>query len=308
MQRLPPLNAIRAFEAAARHLSFNRAAEELHVTPSAISHQVRTLEEFLGVSLFRRHSRSVSLTADGESLLPPVHGALESIAAATARLTARRRTGPLTMSVAPAFASGWLVPRLPGFQVEHPDVEVRLISSVNLVDFGASDVDLAVRYGNGQWPGLVSHRLLAEELLPVCSPALLKGDHALRVPADLAHTTLLHVLPRLGEWRQWLRAAGVEGVDPERGPKFESSALALEAAVAGLGVVMADRSLAARELDAGRLVTPFESIAMPHGDHAYWLVYPQSSRDDPRIGAFRDWMLGELWDREETPGQAERIS
>jgi LysR family glycine cleavage system transcriptional activator len=291
MPRLPPLNAVRTFEVAARRLNFNRAAAELHVTPSAVSHQIRQLERFLGVTLFRRGSRQVALTPQGERYLAAVHEALERISIATARVkTDNART--LTVSVAPAFASPWLIPRLAGFQIEHPEIEVRLISSIEVVDFSvATDVDAAVRYGLGRWPGLKCHRLFAEELVPVCAPALRKGGKTLRRPADLRSATLLHALSRLGEWRTWLALAGVEGVDADRGPKFQTMPLALEAAAAGQGVAIADRRLVAPWVKDGRLRVLFD-LRLPSAS-AYYLVYPRSSAADARIVAFRDWLQRE---------------
>lgn len=287
-----PLNAIRVFESTARHLNFNRAAQELHVTPSAVSHQIRALEEFLGVRLFQRLGRKVVLTAEGESYRVSVRTGFEHIYAATERIAAQRGPRALTVSAAPAFATPWLVPRLVAFQLAHPDIEIRLIAALELVDFSRSDVDVAIRYGMGDWPGLRSHRLFAEALTPVCSPRLRKGAHALKRPNDLRHATLLHALSRLGQWRIWLNVAGVTGVQAERGPKFHSTPMALEAAIAGQGVAIADRRLVERYIENGRLVVPFE-ISFP-SDSAYYLVYPQERADNARIAAFREWLLAEV--------------
>lgn len=294
MRRIPPLSAVQTFEAAARHLSFQRAAQELHVTPSAVSHQVRSLEQFLGTRLFRRLTRQVVLTPEGQAYLPAIRTALDQIQTATARITASRSGGPLTMSVAPTFATGWLVPRLPHFQVAHPSIEVRisLDRSTTHVDFTHSDVDLAIHYGEIKQAGLRNHRLITEELVPVCSPALLEGDRALKQPDDLTHATLLHALPRLGQWHMWLSAAGIIGVDAERGPKFHNTPLTLQAAAAGMGVALTDRRLVAKELEGGRLVIPFE-IVRP-GKSAYYLVYPQDRADNGKLAAFREWLLTEV--------------
>jgi LysR family glycine cleavage system transcriptional activator len=291
MRRLPPLSAVRAFEAAARQLSFNRAAEELHVTPSAISHQIRSLEEFLGIDLFRRDGRQLLLTDKGERYLAAVREALSLISAATEQVTAAKAAGVLTLSVAPGFATPWLVPRLAGFQLEHPAIEVRLDTALDLVDFARSDVDAAIRSGRGRWPGLRSHRLLADELVPVASPALRDGK-TWKQPEDLRDATLLHVLARMGQWRSWFNAVGVPGVDADRGPKFHTSPLALEAAMAGQGVAIADRRLVAEHLASGRLVVVFD-ITLP-SDSAYYLVYPEERADNPRITVFRDWLLREV--------------
>jgi LysR family glycine cleavage system transcriptional activator len=292
MRRLPPLNALRFFEAAARHSSFLRAAKELHVTASAISHQIRALEEFVGIPLFHRDGRQVLLTQEGETYLQAVREGLALLAAATDRIVAPLSGGVLTLSVAPSFATPWLVPRLAGFQIKHPDLEVRLISSLDLVDFSKSDVDAAIRYGTGGWPGLRSHRLFSEELIPVASPAFRNRHKRLRTPADLAQVTLLHVLPRLGQWRMWFAAAGVVGVDAEKGPKFQTTPLALEAALAGHGVAIADRGLIAEYLRSSRLVALFE-LPLP-SERAYYLVYPEGRSGNPAIDAFREWLLAEI--------------
>lgn len=302
MRRLPPLHAVHAFEAAARHLSFQHAAAELHVTPSAVSHQVRSLEEFLGVRLFNRRARRVSLTTAGQAYLQAIRAALDQIKAATDRIAAGRDRGPLTMNVSPSFAAGWLVPRLSRFQVAHPSIEVRLNlvrSTERLVDFARSEVDLAIRHGEIDSPGLRKHRLIAEELVLVCSPALLAGPKPLKHLADLRYFTLLHVLPRLDQWQLWLNAAGVTGVNAERGPKFHNTPLTVEAAIAGMGVALADRRLVAKDLQSGRLVTPFD-IALP-GESAYYLIYPEDRADNPKIVAFRDWVLTEVAKAKDEP-------
>ncbi len=292
MHRLPPLNAIRAFEAAARHLNFNRAAAELHVTPSAVSHQLRRLEDFLGKRLFLRQGRQVALTPEGQNYLLAVHDALDRIGTATLRVATVQAASVLTLNVAPSFASPWLVTRLAGFQLAHPEIEVRLIASLDLVDFAHSDVDVAIRFGLGRWPGLRSHRLFGEELVPVANPALCKGPGALRRPDDLRKATLLHVLPRMGLWRMWLTTFGVDGIDAERGPKFHTTPLALEAAMAGQGVAIADRRLIAEHLKRKQLVAPFD-VTLPSAS-AYYFVYPRERADNPLIVAFRDWLLREI--------------
>lgn len=303
MRRLPPLNAVRAFEAAARHLSFNRAAEELHVTPSAVSHQIRTLEDYLGTKLFERRPRQVQLTAAGRDYLPAISAALDGIDAAGRRLQRIGAVQPLTLGVAPTFATGWLIPHLPEFHERHPDVDVRLTltsrapGEATAVDFAHGDIDVAIVYGIGEWKeGVRSHRVLTEELVPVCSPRLLEGPNGLRRPEDLAHATLLHALPRPGQWRNWLMAAGVTGVDPQRGLKFQTTPLALEAAEVGAGVAIANRPFVADELEDGRLVIPFE-VQLP-SEAGYYLLYPENRSDETAIATFRDWLL-EVMEREE---------
>jgi LysR family glycine cleavage system transcriptional activator len=291
MPALPPLTALRAFEAAARHLSFNRAAADLHVTPSAVSHQIHALEGFLGFPLFRRDGRRVALTAAGKAFLPPLQSAFDQLVAATRQVSAIYGKGPLTISAAPSFAMGWLVPRLPAFQIAHPDIEIRLNTSCELVDLAHSDIDVGIRTGRGRWPGLASHRLMTETLVPVCSPALARRKPGLRRPADLAKAVLLQDLGRLGRWRSWLAAVDVAVADPESGPKFQTTATAVEAAVAGLGVAIADPRMIEAHLKDGRLVAPFDLELA--SENAYYFVYPETRGDVPKIACFRDWLLAE---------------
>lgn len=290
MKRLPPLNAVRAFEAAARNESFNRAADELHVTPSAISHQVRSLEKFLGAKLFSRTGGKVFLNAIGRDYLPIVRDALGQIEHASERIMKSTSPAALTISVAPAFAYGWFLPRLSRFQITYPEIEVRIITSVALTDFADSDVDVGIRTGQGHWLGLVSRRILSEEPVLVCSPTYLKG-RKLRRADDLKQATLLLVIPRIGQCRSWLIAAGLDEMDPDAGPKFSTTAAAIEAAVSGMGVAITDRKIVEAHLRDKRLVIPFETD-IP-SESGYHLVYPETRSDDPRIKLFRDWILRE---------------
>jgi len=290
-RRLPPLNALRAFEAAARHLSFTRAAAELSVTQAAISHQVKALEERLGVKLFRRLSRGLVLTEAGQRFLPPVREAFDMLAAATERVVADDRAGTVTITVLPSFAAKWLVPRLLHFRAQHPDIEVRIIADDQLVDFSRDDVDLGIRYGRGDWDGLEIERLATEDVFPVCSPRLLEGVHPLRAPDDLRHHTLLHE-DRLGfDWQTWLMAAGVEGVDVARGLEFSHASMALQAAIDAQGVALGRTPLVDDDLRDGRLVKPFDiSLA---NDWAYYVVGPPGAWVRPKVAAVRDWLLAE---------------
>jgi LysR family glycine cleavage system transcriptional activator len=290
-RRLPSLTSVRAFEAAARHASFNRAADELSVTPSAVSHQVKSLEAHLGVPLFTRRTRHVELTAAGRELSAPVGAALKAIAEACDRVRRRGLSPVLTLSVAHTFATGWLVPHLNEFQKANPSLEVRLMLNSTQLEphFANVEVDAAIAYGAGEWHGYRCHRLMAEELIAVCSPALVGERGPLREPADIATVTLLHVLPRMGQWREWLRIARVSGVDPDRGPRFQSTPLALEAAMAAAGVAIANPRFIAPHLETGRLVVPFE-VDLP-STSGYWLVYADSREDEPQIAAFREWLL-----------------
>ena len=293
---LPPLNSLRAFEAAARHLSFARAADELHVTPAAISHQVKALEERLGVKLFHRLNRSVMLTGAGQACAAGISDALDRMADALERLRARECSGPLTVSTPPALAARWLVPRLERFQDLHPEIDVRVSAAMRLVDFSREDVDIAVRYGRGDYPGLIVELLQANEVIPVCAPALPDGPRRLRTPQDLAGHTLLHddtptTDSAYPNWAMWLRAAGLGHIDPSRGPRFDYSGLVLEAAVAGRGVALALSTVVAADLAAGRLVQPF-ALTVPT-PFAYYVVCPQATAGRPKVEAFRRWLHAE---------------
>lgn len=290
-ERLPPLNTLRAFEAAARTLSFTKAAEELFVTQAAISHQIRTLEDALGLKLFRRLNRGLMLTEEGQLFLPPVRDALAMLAAGVGRLRKAEATGALNVSTLPSFAATWLVPRLPRFRAVHPEIDIRLTASEHVVDFAREDVDVAIRFGKGNYPTLRTVRLLGEEAFPICSPRLMReGPHPLREPADLRHHTLLHDDMTIG-WADWLKAAGLTDIDPKQGPYFDMSALVIQAAIDGQGVAMARSALAADALEKGLVVKPFD-LRLPV-DYAYYVVCPPESFDRPKVKAFRDWLLAE---------------
>ncbi|MYG53496.1 MAG: transcriptional regulator GcvA [Rhodospirillaceae bacterium] len=297
---LPPLDGLRVFEAAARRGSFNAAAAELNLTPSAVSHRIRTLEDALQVRLFDRAHRRVVLTPEGAGYAASVAEALAILRAATRRLSANRADGPLAMTLSPAFALRWLLPRLTRFQQRHPDIELRFVSTSDLHDFRSGDLDLAVRYGRGDWPGLEAEWLMALDATAVCTPEVAAGGPPLDAPADVARRVRIHVENRPDDWRMWLLAAGVEGVDPAAGPVFESVPVALEAALNHIGMVIADRQILARDLADGRLVEPFD-VHMP-STAGYYLVYPPGSAEDPRLRAFRDWMREEI---AEMPAQTE---
>ncbi len=290
---LPPLNALRAFEAAARHLSFTKAAHELSVTPAAVSQQVRALEAHLGVTLFRRRNRSLLLTDAAQACLPSIRDGFDRFAEGIDRLRSAKSGGVLSVSVAPSFASKWLVPRLDRFSENHADIEVWVSSSMDLVDFVRDDVDLAIRYGTGRYPGVYVERLLSEYVFPVCSPKLLEGEHPLRTPEDLCHYTLLHDDSpddddSCPDWTMWLKAAGVSCIDTGRGPRFNQSSLVLEAAASGRGVSLAKSALASGDIAEGRLVKPFETTVPI--DFAYYILCSESKLALPKVAAFRDWL------------------
>jgi len=295
-RQLPPLNAVRAFEAAARKLSFSEAANELHVTPAAVSQQVKLLEEHLGARLFRRLNREVELTEAGRLLLPGLSDGLDAIARAWARVRQQEAQGTLTVSAAPAFAAKWLIPRLDRFYARHAEIDVRISATAELADFVRDEVDVAVRFGQGSYEGLRSERLFGEDIFPVCSPKLLAGPHKLERPEDLAQHHLLHLgspaIPgSLPDWPMWLKAAGVEGKAPERGTTFDSWPMLVLAAIEGQGVALGRGSLLAADLAAGRLVRPF-AISYPTA-FAYYLVYPPESLARRKVKAFRDWAVAE---------------
>ena len=299
-RRLPPLNALKAFEAAARHESFTRAAEELCVTQGAVSHQVKALEAELGLKLFNREPRRLVITGAGRDYLVVVRDALDRIAAGTDRLLQRQRAGVLTVSTSPNFASKWLVHRLGRFAEVHPTIDLRVSATLHHVDFAREDVDVAVRHGDGTAPGLDITRLYTEALFPVCSPGLLRGRHALRRPADLAHHVLLHLDDRQ-DWSRWLDAAGVKDADLSRGPVLNQASMVIDAAVDGQGVALARTGLAARDLIGGRLVRPF-SLVLPVS-YAYWIVCPKATAKLPKIVTFRNWLLAEAADDERLLGK-----
>jgi LysR family glycine cleavage system transcriptional activator len=285
-ERLPSLAALRTFEVAARHLNFSRAAAELHITHGAISHQMKALEGELGVTLFHRRSRGVQLTEPGRALADTVRGALERIARGVADLRGRPHRA-LTVSVLPAFATHWLIPRLADFNHRHPDIDINVRAGQALADFAAEDVDIAVRYGGGAWPGLTAVQLAHEDVFPVCSPRFNNG----RLPTtldELAGARLLYT--PLQPWDEWFCALDVNAAAPSRrGMTFSETDLLLRAAIDGLGIALSRRILAQPELDAGRLVRPVRHSV--RADRAYFIVWPDSLAPSPRLLIFRDWLL-----------------
>jgi LysR family transcriptional regulator, glycine cleavage system transcriptional activator len=293
---LPSLNGLRAFEAAARHLSFTRAADELNVTQTAISHQIRRLEAQLGLKLFVRRNRTLALTREAESYLPAVRAAFEDLRRATQRLKRPQRDGRLTVSTLASLAAKWLLPRVVAFQEAHPGLEVRVSASTHLVDFQREEIDLAVRYGRGDWPGLRAQWLMAEDIFPVCSPALLKGPNPLKRPEDLAHHTLLHATLSREDWQLWLTAAGLPTeLAQRRGLTFDQSFMCIEAAIEGLGVALGRSPFVEADIAQGRLVVPFD-VVLP-AEAGYYIVAPAETADDPKIALFRAWLIKSV-----TPG------
>ena len=293
---LPSLNGLRAFEAAARQLSFTRAAGELHVTQTAISHQIRRLEEQLGIILFERRARELRLTREAAAYLPAVQAAFEGLRQATARLQRPNRDALLTVSTTASLAAKWLVTRVAAFQDVNPGIEVRITTSAHLVDFRREEIDLAVRYGRGHWPGLRARWLMAEDIFPVCSPALLRAAKPLRQPADLVHHTLLHATASREDWQLWLTAAGLPvSIAARRGMSFDQSFMAIQAAMDGLGVALGRTRFVEADIAAGRLIVPFD-VVLP-ADAGFYIVAPEETADTPKIALFRDWLLASV-----TPG------
>jgi LysR family glycine cleavage system transcriptional activator len=294
-RRLPPLNALRAFESAARHLNFSRAADELSVTPGAVSQQIQNLEDYVGAALFKRTPRGLLLTDSAQMALPALREAFDRLAEAAALLTAAVDGRRLTLTAPPSFAAKWLVPRLGRFEEAYPQVDVWLSADMDLVDFAASDVDLALRYGPGPYPGLEAIRLINETVIPVMSPTLMAAN-PVATPADLARHVLLHdgspdADESCPDWQMWLAARGVKGFDANRGPRFNQSSLVIEAAVSGRGVALAKRTLAQDDLDAGRLIAPMPISTMV--DFAYFLVHPKAKGRLPQVKAFLNWIRDE---------------
>lgn len=294
-RRLPPLNALRAFESAARHLNFSRAADELSVTPGAVSQQIQNLEDYVGAPLFRRTPKGLLLTDAAQTALPALREAFDRLAEAASLLTAAVDGRRLTLTAAPSFAAKWLVPRLGRFEAAYPQVDVWLSAGLDLVDLTAGEVDVALRYGAGRYPGMEVRRLIGETVIPVLSPEL-HAANPLDGPEDLARHLLLHdgspdPDDSCPDWTMWLAARGVRDVDGARGPRFNQSSLVIEAAVNGRGVALAKRTLAQDDLDAGRLVAPLQIATAV--DFAYYLVHPKAKGRLPQVKAFISWITAE---------------
>jgi len=289
------LNALRAFEAAARHLNFSRAADELSVTPGAVSQQIQNLEDYVGAALFKRTPKGLLLTDAAQTALPALREAFDRLAEAASLLTAAVDGRRLTLTAPPSFAAKWLVPRLGAFERAHPQVDVWLSAGMELVDLTAGEVDIAVRYGGGRYPGLEVRRLMSESVIPVAAPGIL-NETPLNTPDDLSNHILLHdgspeVDDSCPDWAMWLAARGLKNVDGQRGPRFNQSSLVIEAAVNGRGVALAKRTLAQADLDAGRLVAPLQIQTAV--DFAYYLVHPKAKGRLPQVKAFSAWIDAE---------------
>jgi LysR family transcriptional regulator, glycine cleavage system transcriptional activator len=293
LRRLPALNALKAFEAAARHESFTRAAEELCVTQGAVSHQVKALEAELGIKLFNRERQRLIITEAGRDYLAVLRDAFDRIAVGTERLVQRQTSGVLTVSTSPDFAAKWLVNRLGRFAEAHPGIDLRISATLHHIDFAREDVDLAVRHGDGSWAGLDVARLSTEQLFAVCSPKLLRGRQRISKPADVLKFPLLHLDDRK-DWARWLEAAGVANAELAHGPVLNRASMIIDAAVDGQGIALARTTLAAWDLINGRLVRPLaETLRL---SKTYWIVCPKATAALPKIKTFREWLLAEAAD------------
>jgi len=308
--RLPPLSTFRTFEAAARHLSFKLAAEELHVTPAAVSQQIKALETYLGTALFIRRPNLLRLSEDGLAMYPNIRDGLDAFAAGV-EVTQHRRSQALNVTAPPSFATRWLVPRLARFSAAHPEVAIRISSNPDnidgpqslptppkeLVDPRNETSQVEIRYGTGLYPGYAVEKMLTPEYVLVCSPRLIHGEPPLTAPQDLDHHVLIHdesipAIDKRPSWQEWLRRAGASGIDSERGPRFSNSIMVLEAVLDGQGVALALRQQIEADVAAGRLVVPFD-ISMPSA-YAYFLVMPQAVASQAVVQSFRLWLQDEL--------------
>lgn len=285
--RLPPLNSLRLFEAAARLSSFKNAAEELLLTPSAVSHGIQSLEEWLGVPLFLRTSKGLVLSEAGHAYVPVVREALQLLASGSAQVINRHGSGQLSISAAPTFGARWLLPRLHKFRVLHPEIQIVIDTAQERAELSEGGVDLAIRMGRGNWQGVIADKLVAEELVPVCAPSIRERVQGL---ADIEQAPLIHVTRTSEDWATWAAETGRVVPDAARGLRFDTIQMAFQAASRGLGVAMGRKPLVNEELASGDLVEVWEAVP---SKTAYWLVGAESRADDPRIAAFRSWILQE---------------
>ena len=291
MRKLPPLNWLKAFEAAGRHLNFTHAAEELGVTQAAISQHVKALEEYLDMILFHRRHQCLVLTDAGSSYLPKLSSAFDLVAAGTSEVLSQGSGGGLTVRVPSSFSTKWLIPRLEKFHAMHPDIDIRLTSLGQEANFLADNVDLEIRNGTGQWPRLKSTLLIPEEIYPVCSPSLFGPEKEKIHHRDLLETTLLDVPGYAEGWDVWLNEVGARPFSNHTSISFDQSLMAIQAAISGVGVALGRSSLVEDEIKAGRLISPFDAVLK--ASSAYYIICPPEFTTRPRIRAFSDWLLSE---------------
>lgn len=288
-RQLPSLSALECFESSGRHLSFTRAAKELHLTQSAVSRQIRTLEDQIGVQLFERRRQGLRLSVDGAAYLPTIRAALDRIEMATLQLLANQGTaGILNIAVLPTLGARWLIPRLPSFRAKAPDITVNILTKLRAFDLDAENIDVAISYGDASWPNTVSYQLMGETIAPVCSPELLKNAPTLRNPEDLGSQTLLQLATRPDAWKTWFDGIGFTSANAARGPTFEHFSMVVQAAMAGLGVAVVPLFLVADELSNGQLIMPFKLPVL--SPHRYYMVCPEGRQNVYRIKQFRSWL------------------
>ncbi len=295
IRSLPPLNALRAFESAGRHLSFTKAAAELNVTPAAVSHQIKTLEDFLDVPLFYRLTRGLRLTGAGQVALATISQGFDKLTIGVEQIRTYNAREQLTISVSPSFGAMWLVPRLENFRKRYPEIEVRIDGTDQLVDLVRDPADVAIRYGPGGYNGVQVDHLLNQVNTPVCSPKLLTGKNALRQIDDLRHQTLLHIDWKDAEasWHMWLLAAGLSDIDSSSGPTFTMESMAVQAARDGHGVALVGNVLVTDDLASGQLIRPFDSQLDTPLSFSYYLLSEPDNAQPPKVVAFREWLLEE---------------
>ncbi|WP_299878951.1 transcriptional regulator GcvA [uncultured Cocleimonas sp.] len=300
MRRLPPLNSIRAFEATARHLSFSKAAEELNVTPGAVSQQVKVLEDYLNLKLFKRKNRMILLTDEAQVCLPLLTEGLDKLAQSIDMIREQSNDKPLTITASPTFTSRWLMPRLTNFQQKFPDIDVRIDASNDLADLVNDDIDVGIRFGTGEYPGLEADYLFSQNVIPVCNPELLKGQKKLETPEDLKNHTLLHahgdyffIDKTHVDWEMWFATVGIKEIDARRGLHFSQHNLLVEAAIRSQGIALVGDVVVNEELKTGQLVKLFEDTDIPL-KFSYYLIYSHAKSNLTRIKVFRQWLLDEV--------------
>jgi LysR family glycine cleavage system transcriptional activator len=287
-RQLPPMNSLKTFEVAGRLLSFTRAAEELNVTQAAISHQVKVIEEYLGVTLFDRYPRRLSLTTQGKALLPEVIEAFDRVSSAISAVKLNQTSNMLSVRLAPSFAAKWLSPRLKYFWLQYPEINLNLYHAHPAVDFGREDIDVAVTYGKGDWPGVVADPLLSLDFFPVCTPSFMNNDKPLRDINNLRYYTLLHDAS-YECWTDWVKLAELDDINTSKGTIIDDTNVLIQAALDGQGVVLGSSTFVQDHLDSGRLIKPFDITL--RNDFAYYIVCPPDHLNNPAVRVFKDWLL-----------------
>ncbi len=293
---LPPLNSLKAFESAGRHMSFTDAAKELHVTPAAISHQIKALESYLGIKLFYRKNRSLELTLAGRTCLPGLRKGFEHLIKSVERIQSHTLVEPLVISAPPIFGARWLVPKIADFSIAHPDIQIRIDPLQRITALDGPETDVAIRFGRGRYPGLRAHMLMKQDVFPVCSPKLAQSKYPLDSPEDLKQHTLIHFDPNFydpdwPQWEQWFRAANIKDIDASFGPRFSSPNFTLQAVLQGQGVSLAVSLMADDLISQGKLVRLFD-VAYP-GDYGYYTVMSDEKAEEPNVEAFWQWLTME---------------